>query len=129
MTNKEIITGEVSIPHSERKPLKAVDTDLLDKLIQQCLAVECPDAMQRLRLNCCGPYVASEFRTFQRALTARQRAVPKNREETESNAQRAGDDLAHAISQMQHRLEIEEKEEQLFNIDDQLIQPSISATG
>lgn len=116
--------GEINIPRSERDALKAVDTDLLDNLIEQCVADECPSAMQRLHLEGCGPYVASEFRAFKRALTEHGNAkAPKKREETEYNVRRAGDDLAHAISQMKYRLETEEKEEQLFHVDDQLLQP------
>lgn len=117
--------GEINIPRSERDALKAVDTNLLDKLIEQCVADECPGALQQLRLEACGPYVASEFRTFKRVLTEHGNAkAPKKREETEYNVRRAGDDLAHSISQMKSRLETEEKEDQLFFVDDQLIEPS-----
>lgn len=116
--------GRINIPRSERDALKAVDADILEQLIEQCVLEECPSGLQRLHLESCGQYVASELRTFKRALTEHGNAKSaKKREETDYSVRSAGDDLAHAVWQMKHRLETEETEAQLFLVDDQIIQP------
>lgn len=48
----------------------------------------------------------------------------KKRAETEYDLRTAGDDLAHAVSQMKHRLEVEAKEGLLFYVEDQFIWPT-----
>lgn len=117
--------GVINIPRGEQDALQEVDTDVLDELIKQCVAEECPNPLQSLRLESCGAYVASELRTFKKALITYGNAkTAKKRDETKCDALRAGDDLADAVCQMKHRLETEEKEGQLFFVDDQIIHPS-----
>ncbi|MDI7066409.1 hypothetical protein QMO17_34815, partial [Klebsiella pneumoniae] len=60
--------GEINIPRDEQDALKAVNTDVLDRLIEQCLYEERPDALRILRLESCGPYAASRLREYEKAL-------------------------------------------------------------
>ncbi|MBB5018075.1 hypothetical protein HNQ59_001360 [Chitinivorax tropicus] len=54
--------GKINIPRGERDALKAVDIRMLGKLIEQCLQEENPHALQTLRLESCGTYVAAGLR-------------------------------------------------------------------
>ncbi|VVQ18829.1 hypothetical protein PS925_04498 [Pseudomonas fluorescens] len=116
--------GEINIPRHEQDALRAVDADVLDKLIEQAAYEETPSALQHLRLANCGPYVASRLRAFEQALKEHGNAkFAQKRNQTEDDVRSAGSDLAHAVQQMKQRMETEEKEGQLFYVDDQLIQP------
>ncbi|WP_266170774.1 hypothetical protein [Dyella subtropica] len=113
----------INIPLDEQPALKALDIQLLKKLITQCLCEERPDALRILRLESCGPFIASRSREYARALAAHGKAkAAKKRAETEYQARCAGDDLEHAVGQMKDRMKAEEKEGQLFYVDD-LIRP------
>ena len=116
--------GEINIPRYEQDALRAVDADVLDKLIDQAVYEERPGALNHLRLASCGPYVASRLRAFEQALMEHGNAkTAQKRTKTEDGIRRAGSDLAHAVQQMKHRMETEEKEGQLFYVDDQIMQP------
>lgn len=109
----------------ERDALKAIDTDVLDKLIEQSIDEKCPSSLRILRLESCGPYAASQFRAFGKALVEYGSAkAAKKLAETESRALRAGSDLAYAIRQMKGRVETEEREEQFFYVDDLIMTPN-----
>ncbi|MFY0750958.1 hypothetical protein [Pseudomonas sp. NFX5] len=111
--------GEINISRDEQDALRAVDTDVLDKLIEQGVYEERPGALHSLRLESCGLYVASQLRVFEPALAGHCKAkAEKKRAETEDSVRRAGSDLAHAVRQMKHRVETEEKEGQLFHVYD-----------
>jgi hypothetical protein len=117
--------GEINIPRAEQDALKAIDAEALDKLIEQCLREERPYDLRILRLDNCGLYVASRLRDFETALTAHSQAkAAKKRAETEHRARRAGNDLAYAVHEMKDRVETEEKEGQVFYVDDLIIPPS-----
>lgn len=60
--------GEINISRGGQDALRAVDTDVLDKLIVQCLSEERPYALRILRLESCGLYVASQLREYEKAL-------------------------------------------------------------
>lgn len=116
--------GEINISRGEQDALRAVDTDVLDRLIEQCLSEERPYALRILRLEGCGLYVASRLREYEKALEEHCKAkAAKKRAETEYRVRRSGSDLAHAVQQMKHRVETEEKEGQLFYVEDQIMQP------
>lgn len=116
--------SDINIPCNERNALKAVDTDKLDKLIKQCLSEERPDALRSIQLECCGEYVASQLRSYEITLGAHCKAkTERKRAETAYSAHRAGGNLANAVRQMKSRLEMEEKEELLFYIEDQIMHP------
>ncbi|MBC3229969.1 hypothetical protein [Serratia fonticola] len=116
--------SEINIPRGVRDALKAIDIDVLEKLVEQCFYDEQVGALRAFRLEACGPYVASKFRGYEKTLVDHRNAkAAKKRAETEYNARRAGSDLADAIQQMQYRAATEEKEEQFFYVDDRIIQP------
>lgn len=116
--------SEIKIPRDECDALKAVETDLLDKLIEQCLYDEVPDALRDLQLEYCGPYVSSHFRQCANALAEYRNAkAAKKRSDTESRARRAGNYLASAVQQMKRQVEIQESEQQFFDIDDLIREP------
>lgn len=116
--------GALNVPRAEIDALKAVDTGLLHKLIEQCLYEERLSPVQGLRLERCGLYVATRLQEFERALANHGKAkAAKKRAETESRVRRAGGDLEHAVQQMKERVAREEQESQLFYIDDQISPP------
>ncbi|NHF68002.1 hypothetical protein [Xanthomonas hortorum] len=116
--------GEINIPSDERDALKAIDNNVLNKLIEQCLHEERPTALRILRLESCGPYAAAQLRIYEKALAEHRKAkLAKKRAETEYRARCAGSNLAHAIQQMKHRVETEAKEGLLFYVDDQILPP------
>lgn len=116
--------GEINISRDEQYSLKAIDADELDKLIEKCLDEKRPGFLRILRLENCGPYVASNLRAFERALGEYGIAkAAKKRAETENRARRAGSDLVEAVRQMKHRVETEEKEVLRFYVDDQIMPP------
>ncbi|KIA78889.1 hypothetical protein QR66_18995, partial [Chromobacterium piscinae] len=114
--------GEINIPRSEQDALRTIDTNMLSKLIEQCLLEESPHALQMIRLESCGAYVAAQLQYYERALAEYRKArAAKKRDESRNNAHRAGHDLIYAVQQMQNRLEVEEKEAQLFWIEEALL--------
>lgn len=116
--------GEINIPREERDALKAVGADLLDKLIERSLDEKRPSSLRVLQIERCGQYVASKLRAFEKSLAEYGAAkAAKKLVETESRARRAGSDLAHAVQQMKRRVETEEKEDQLFYVDDRIMPP------
>ena len=117
--------GDLNVPRAEAEALKALDTDVLSDLIDQCIRDERPSAVRALRLDSCRPYVASRLRAFEGALAAHQKAKStKKRAETEYDLRSAGSDLTHAVHQMKHRVATEEQESQLFYVDDNVMVPS-----
>lgn len=103
--------GEINVRRDEQDALGAVDTEELDKLIEQCLHEERPHALLTLQLDSCGMYVASRLRNYERALAEHGKAkAAKKRAETVYRARRAGSDLAHAVREMKSRVEAEKRE-------------------
>ena len=97
---------------------------MLDKLTEQCLSDERPDALRSLRLECCGPYITSRFREFKEALADYKNAkAARKREDTERDASRSARNLIDAVRQMKRRVETEEIEEQRFYVEDQIPWP------
>jgi|SRR3990167_819844 len=117
--------GDLNVPRSEAQALKAIDADVLTDLVDQCIRDERSSAIRGLRLDGCGPYVASRFRAFEGALAAHHKAKSaKKRAETAYDLRSAGSDLTHAVQQMKHRVATEEQESQLFYVDDNVMVPS-----
>lgn len=116
--------GEINIPRAEQEALRAVECDVLNQLIDQCLREERPSALRLLRLDSCGPYVASKLRAFEEALdTYGKSKAEKKRAETRYEALSAGRDLVDAVLQMKQRMATEEEEGQRFHIDDLIMPP------
>jgi len=116
--------GEINIPKHQQDALKAIDTNELDKLVERAVQEEWSDDLHRLPLASCGPYVAARFRAFDQALAEHRRfKAPRKLAETRDHIRRAGDQLSNAVRDMKRRMEAEEKEGQLFYVDDHIIPP------
>lgn len=116
--------GDINIPRNEQEALRGIDTELLRKLIEQCLNDERPFALRELPLHDCGLFVLTRRHAFERALDAYGNAKSsKKRANTLYDARRAGDALLAAVQQMQHRMEVEVEEGERFFIDDFFIPP------
>lgn len=116
--------GDLNVPRTTADALKAIDVDLLHELISQCLDRQQSLPLRGLRLESCGLYVSSKQQAFDRALAdLRNARSAKKRAETAVDAQRASGDLLHAVLQMKARVETEEREGQLFYVEDNVMQP------
>ena len=116
--------SEINVTPEEQHALKAIDIDLLNKLIKQSLHEERSQALRNLHLESCGLYVASRLREYEDSLAEYCNArAPKKRSNTEYRARRAGSNLAHAVQQMKQRVEMEERQRLLFYVEDQIMPP------
>lgn len=111
--------GLINLEDREKRAIAAIDNRELDRLIDEAITYEQHGKFSNLPLHDCGDYVSSKLRSFDRALTEYRKAKSaKKREETLYSAQKAGRDLTFAIMQMKQRLEVEEREGQLFRVFD-----------
>ncbi|WP_027579330.1 hypothetical protein [Bradyrhizobium sp. Ai1a-2] len=116
--------GEINIPRDQQDVLAAIDTNELDRVIEQAIRGERLGDLHRLPLTGCGPYIAKQLHYFEQALTEHREAkAPRKRAETADALRRAGRDLSFALQAMKHRLETEQKDGQLFHVDDEIIPP------
>ncbi len=116
--------GDLYVPRTDAEALKAINADVLNDLVDQCIREDRPSAVRALKLDGCGQYVASRLRTFEGALAAHQKAKSaEKRAETEYDLRSAGSGLTHAVQQMKHRVATEEQESQLFYVDDNVMVP------
>jgi hypothetical protein len=116
--------GEINIPRAEQEALRAVECDVLDQLVDQCLREARPSVLRPLRLESCGSYVASKLRAFEKAMDTYGKAkAEKKPAETRYDTLSAGRDLMHAVLQMKQRMATEEEEGQRFHVDDLILPP------
>ncbi|MDK9598687.1 hypothetical protein QQF31_01220 [Lelliottia sp. V106_5] len=114
----------IKIPDDERDTLKAIDIDRLRHVIEEYPCDEQLKNLRAFRLEHCGIYVANQFQTYKKALTAYSTAKSSRKiAETKETLCRASDRLISAVQLMKERLEIEEKEEQRFHVDDDIQVP------
>ena len=108
----------------EKEPLKALDIRKLEQLVDQALWDGRATGLYDLHLSSCGPNVGERLRRFERDLAeyAKSKAA-KKRAKTRTRAWSTGHDLLHAVRDMIRRMEEEEKETQLFRIDDMIRSP------
>ncbi len=118
--------SEINIPRDEQEYLRAVDVRALDKTISECLDMRrLGSELRAFRLDSCGAYVSAKLRTFETALSEYAGAkAAKKLADTETRARRAGSALENAVRLMQHRIDTQEQERQLFFVDDHVIPPS-----
>lgn len=116
--------GEIYIPRDQQTALAAIDSSELDKLIEQAIREERSGDLHRLALASCGPYVAGKYQYFYEALAKyRDAQSSRKREQTGDALRRAARDVSFAVRAMKQRMETEQKESELFVIDDQIMQP------
>ncbi|WP_374651019.1 hypothetical protein [Dongia sp.] len=116
--------GEINISRDEQEAISAIDASELDTLIDKAIRHEQSADLHRLPLTRCGTYIATKLHYFDQALTRHRIAKSaRKREETGDALQRAGRELSFAFSAMKQRMETEQAEAELFQIDDQIIPP------
>lgn len=116
--------GELCIPHDQQSALAAIDTRELEGLLDQAIQEERSSSLHRLALANCGPYVAGKYQSFYDALAKHREAKSsRKREQTGDTLRRAARDVSFAVRGMKQRMETEQKESELFVIDDQIMQP------
>lgn len=115
--------GEINIPRDQQIAIAAIDASELDRLIEQAIQEERLGDLRRPLTNC-GSYIKTKLRYFEEAMARHRKAkAPPKRAETEDALRRAARDLSYAVGAMKQRLETEQKEAQLFIIDDQIMPP------
>lgn len=116
--------GEINIPRDQQNALQAIDTNELDRLVDLAIREERSGDLHRLPLTSCGPYISTKLHYFDQALAKHRLAkAPRKRAETESTLRRAGSDLSFAVGAMKRRMETEQKDAELFIVDDQIMPP------
>lgn len=116
--------GEINISRDEQDALTAIDTRELDRLIEKAIGDEQSGELHRLSLTRCGSYVSAKLHHFDQTLARHRLAKSaRKREETGDALRRAGRDLSFAVDAMKRRMETEQAEGRLFQIDDQIIPP------
>lgn len=112
------------LSEQEKAALKETDLRQVEEFIDQAMWDLRTTSLRDLRLGSCGPFVAERLRRFERDLAEYAKAkAAKKRAETQTRARRAGSDLLYAIRDMQHRMAEEEKETELFRVDDVVSPP------
>lgn len=116
--------GAINIPRDQQAALAVIDATELDRLIDQAIRDERSGDLRRLPLANSDSYIARQLHYFEQALTRHREAkAPRKRTETESALRRAGRDLSFTVGAMKRRIETEQKEAELFFIDDDIIPP------
>lgn len=116
--------GAMYLSEQERAALKATNIREVEELIDQAMWALRTTSLHEIRLPSCGSFVAERLRRFERDLAEYAKAkTERKRAETRTQAQRAGSDLLFAIRDMQHRMREEEKETELFRVDDVINPP------
>lgn len=116
--------SEINIPPDQRIAVQEMDLDMLAHTIEQCLRERRNGPLLALGLWNCGPFVAAKLRDFETALSAYTAAKARKKlEETEYRAERAGSNLSFALRQMKEQVQLQEREDTLFRIDDHIMAP------
>jgi len=114
----------INITPREMNALKSIDSRELDRLIEKAVHEEKLGPISQLPLFECGEYVAKHLRAFEDALRASANArSAKNIEDKRYRAISAGTRLSHAFFNMKARMEAEERNGELFFIDDHIRDP------
>src|SRR3546814_4468533 len=104
--------------------MATMDAREWDRLMEQAIREARSSDLHRLALANCGSYIATKLHSFDRAVAKHREAkAQRKRAETGDALRRAGRDLSFAVGAMKQRLETEQKEEQLFIVDDQIMPP------
>lgn len=114
----------IGLSESEKSTLASINKHDLSNLIYQAVQDGHLGALSDLPLSNCGSYVATELYRFGESLKSlREAKSAKNRKQKLTDAMRAGSDLSCAFESMKSRMETEEEEGKLFQIDDRNLPP------
>ncbi len=116
--------GGLYIHPGDAEALRTIDLRELERLVDEAIWQSRSGELHSLRLSSCGQYVSTRLYRFDQAIIAHNKAkAAKKRAETATDVRRAGMDLVDAVRAMKHRLEEDEKEQQLFYVDDVVMAP------
>ncbi len=116
--------GHINISRDEQDAISSIDASELDGLIDKAIRDERSGDLHRLPLARCGIYVSTKLNYFDEALVRHSAAKStRKRKETGDSLQRAGQELSFAFRAMKRRMETEQAEAELFQIDDQITPP------
>lgn len=116
--------SQIYIPQAERDTIKSIDPVELRSRIDLCLQEAQFSVLRSLDLDYCGQYISSQVRNFEQDLKNYCMAkTDKKRTDLRTDALRSGMRLIQAVEQMQTRIAEEEKEEQLFYVDEHIHPP------
>lgn len=116
--------GIINLTEREKAALKSQDERALDRLLDLATRTEDLGPLYQLRLSECGPHVAGKLHYFEQAIRESANAKSdRKREETYQESRRAASALSFAVSGMKARMAEEERDGELFRIDDHLRPP------
>jgi len=116
--------GGLYIYPSEADALKTIDLRELERLVDEAVWQSRSGELHSLRLASCGQYVSGRLFRFDQAIIAHNKAkAAKKRAETSVDVLRTGMDLVHAVREMKQQLTEEERERELFYVDDVVYTP------
>lgn len=116
--------GIINLSREEKRAISAIDQANLNKIIDRVISTGQADELYELQLSSCGPYVAEKYRILQQDLFDLARAKSsRKREEAHESVWRSAHRLSDAVTEMRHRMETEEKEDQFFRVDDHIMPP------
>ncbi|HEX7855249.1 MAG TPA: hypothetical protein VF503_16300 [Sphingobium sp.] len=108
----------------EMTAIKAIDNREVERCVEQALDEGRPTALYGLQLSGSCPHIATHLHRYERDLANYAKAKAANkRSETRSRAWSSGRDLVYAIRDMKRLAEEQEKEVQLFQINDLIAPP------
>lgn len=114
----------INLPLDQQRAISAVDIKSLEVVVEKCLIEERIGPIHSLCLSRCGDFVASRLQTFEHAIASYSKAKSYSKvEQTRADALRSGEDLVCAIQQMKSRVETEQKQDELFYVNDHIMAP------
>lgn len=122
---RRFFVGKINLTRDEMAAIKAIDDELVRKLMDKCLQEQRIYPLRTLQLERCGEFVASRLGEYERTLSDLGKArSPKKVDRMEQLARRARGNLDSAIYQVMHRAKAEEDERQRFFVDDLIMSPT-----
>lgn len=108
----------------EMTAIKAIDTCEVERRVSQALDEGRPTALCGLHLSSAGLHIATHLHRYEQDLASYSKAkAASKRSQTRSRAWSSGHDLVYAVRDMKRQVEEQEKEVQLFQINDQITPP------
>ena len=115
---------KIYLTEDEKRAISEIDQSVLDAEIEGALRNEVTSGLRHHQISSGVPYLASKLGCFERALHEyRGSKSAKKRERTYYDTRKAGRDLSYALASMKSRMETEERERQLFRVDDHIMWP------
>lgn len=109
----------------EIEGLKAVDEQKFNDAVNEALDAETTSSIRDFEIHRCGHHLTQKLHYFEQALSnLRAAKSADNRKRKRYEADRAARELTYGLSGMKRRMEQEEKDAELFKIDDHVWQPS-----